>query len=97
MKNIILTLIFISSLSMANGQELYKLCSVCHGETGKLQALHKSALIQGQESNKTIKQLTAYKNGELDQYGLGNIMNMQIQTLSEEDIQELAEYIAQLQ
>ena len=96
MKNIISTLIFVSTLSMANGQDLYKVCTVCHGESGELQALHKSALIQGQESNKTIKQLTAYKNGELDQYGLGNIMNMQVQTLSESDIIELAEYISTL-
>ena len=96
MKNIILSLLFINTLSMANGQDLYKLCTVCHGEFGELQALHKSALIKGQESAKTIKQLTAYKNGELDQYGLGNIMNMQVQSLSEDDIQALANYISTL-
>ena len=96
MKKIISTLLFISTFSMANGQDLYKLCTVCHGEFGEEQALHKSALIKGQDSNKTIKQLTAYKNGELDQYGLGNIMNMQVQALSDDDIQELAEYIANL-
>jgi len=96
MKNIISTLLLVSTLSMANGQELYKLCTVCHGELGEQKALHKSAQIQGQESNKTIKQLTAYKNGELDQYGLGNIMNMQVQTLSESDIKDLAKYISEL-
>jgi len=96
MKKIISALLFVSTFSMANGQDLYKLCTVCHGEFGEEQALHKSALIKGQDSNKTIKQLTAYKNGELDQYGLGNIMNMQVQALSDDDIQELAEYIANL-
>jgi len=96
MKKIISTLLFVSTLSMASGQELYKLCTVCHGEFGELQALHKSALIQGQDSNQTIKQLTAYKNGELNQYGLGNIMNMQVQTLSESDIIELSDYISTL-
>jgi len=96
MKKIISTFIFMTTLSIASGQSLYKVCTVCHGESGELQALHKSALIQGQDINKTIKQLIAYKNGELDQYGLGNIMNMQLQSLSENDIKDLAQYISEL-
>jgi len=40
-----------------------------------------------------ISMLTAYKEGELNQYGLGNIMQLQLESIDEEDIQELAEYI----
>ena len=82
--------------TFADTLELYKNCAGCHGENGEKEALNKSKLIGGQEVNVTVKELTAYKDGELDQYGLGNIMKLQVSTLSESDIEELAEYIANL-
>lgn len=100
MKRVIWALLvtaILSPLAIANAEELYKNCSGCHGDHGQKKALQQSALIGGQESNKTVKQLTAYKNGELNQYGLGNIMKMQLLTLTQEDINELANYIAKLQ
>jgi len=99
MKTSIIALLMIgtSLTMMANGAELYKKCAGCHGEQGEKNALSKSVVIAGQESNLTIKELTAYKNGELDQYGLGNIMKLQLSTVAEEEIQELAEYIENLE
>jgi len=99
MKTSIITLLMIgTSITMlANGQELYKKCTGCHGEDGKTSALQKSAIIAAQESNLTIKQLTAYKNGELNQYGLGNIMKLQLTTITDVEIEELANYIASMQ
>jgi len=96
MKKLILLLSLIVTTSMADGQGLYKNCVGCHGESGEKKALQQSALIGGQDSNETIKELTAYKNGELNQYGLGNIMKMQLLSLNDEDIEELAEYIANM-
>ncbi len=97
MKKFLLSFILIGHLSLfAETLELYKNCAGCHGEKGELSALQKSKLIGGQEYNLTIKQLTAYKNGELDQYGLGNIMKLQLSSLSESDIESLANYIANL-
>ena len=81
---------------MANGKTLYKNCAGCHGDNGKLKALHLSKAIAGQASAKTIKQLTAYKKGQLNAYGLGNIMKTQAATLSGSDIKALASYIEQL-
>jgi len=81
---------------MANGKTLYKNCAGCHGDKGKTKALHLSKAIAGQSSDKTIKQLTAYKKGELNLYGLGNIMKMQATTLSESDMKALATYISTL-
>ncbi len=81
---------------MANGKTLYKNCAGCHGDNGKTKALHLSKAIAGQSSDKTIKQLTAYKKGQLNQYGLGNIMKMQATTLSSADIKALASYIEKL-
>ena len=98
MKKYLLLLIIVTSTmsTFANTLEVYKNCAGCHGENGEKQALNKSKRIGGQEANKTIKELTAYQNGELDQYGLGNIMKLQISTLSDSDIEEVAEYISNL-
>jgi len=92
MKKILLPILMSVAL-FANSEELYKNCAGCHGEQGETSALGQSKVIAGQESNLTIKELTAYKDGELNQYGLGNIMQLQLEALDEDDIQKLAEYI----
>jgi len=92
MKKIILSVLMTMAL-LANSEELYKNCAGCHGDQGETSALGQSKVIAGQESNLTIKELTAYKNGELNQYGLGNIMQLQLEILDEDDIQELAAFI----
>ena len=93
----IISLLSISSIVLlANGEELYQTCSGCHGDLGKTNALQQSAKIGGQEENLTIKELTAYKYGELNQYGLGNIMKLQLSNISEDEIKELAQYIESL-
>jgi len=92
MKKILLPILMSISL-VASSEELYKNCSGCHGEQGETSALGQSKIIAGQDSNLTIKELTAYKDGELNQYGLGNIMQLQLEALDEDDIQKLAEYI----
>ncbi len=96
MKNFSLLLLILLTLS-ANSEELYKNCAGCHGENGETAALGKSKIITGQKRNLTIKQLTAYKNGELNKYGLGNIMQLQINSLNKKDIQSLANYIEKMQ
>jgi cytochrome c553 len=99
MKTKILTLLLIvtfSSQAMAGGKSLYKNCAGCHGSNGKTKALSKSKVIAGQSSSKTVKQLTAYKQGSLNQYGLGHIMKLQVETLNSKKIKQLADYIAQL-
>jgi cytochrome c553 len=92
----LILLTVVTTNAIATGQSLYKNCAGCHGDTGTTKALQLSKPISGQEKDKTIVQLTAYKNGELNKYGLGNIMKMQVATLSDGDIKSLAEYIATL-
>lgn len=95
-KTLLSLLIILSTQAIADGQSLYKNCAGCHGDKGETKALQLSSLIAGQDKEKTILQLTAYKNGELNKYSLGNIMKMQVATLSDEDIAELADYISTL-
>jgi len=93
----ILTMIIgLGTSLMADGKSLYKNCAGCHGDNGQTKALHLSKKIAGQSATKTIKQLKAYKNGSLDQYGLGDIMKVQAATLSPKNMEELANYIATL-
>ena len=92
---LLLTIAF-SSQVMADGKSLYKNCAGCHGSNGKTKALSKSKRIAGQASSKTVKQLTAYKKGELNKYGLGHIMKLQVVTLNSRKIKQLADYIAKL-
>ena len=95
MKKYTLALLILSSLTLfADTMDLYKKCAGCHGENGELSALDQSKIITAQEQNLTIKELTAYKNGELNQYGLGNIMKLQLSAISDDEIVELADYIA---
>ena len=99
MKKTLIKLLLLTGTTLAllaDSQSLYKNCSGCHGESGETSALKVSKVIVGQESNLTIKELTAYKNGELNQYGLGNIMKLQLRTVSEDDIAELAAYIEKM-
>jgi len=95
-KTLLSLLIILSTQAIADGQSLYKNCAGCHGDKGETKALQLSSLIAGQDKEKTILQLTAYKNGELNKYSLGNIMKMQVATLSDGDIAELADYISTL-
>lgn len=85
-----------STALMADGKTLYKNCAGCHGDNGQTKALHLSKAIAGQSSTKTVKQLNAYKKGQLNAYGLGNIMKTQAETLSDSDIKALAKYIETL-
>jgi len=94
---IILLLITFHLALFADSLELYKNCAGCHGENGEKKALGQSKIITGQESNLTIKQLTAYKNGELNMYGLGNIMQVQLISFNDEEIETLAKYIESMQ
>ena len=98
MKTLLLTLIITltTQQAFADARSLYKNCAGCHGDKGETKALQLSAPIAGQDKDKTALQLTAYKNGELNKYGLGNIMKMQVATLSKNDIKTLAQYIATL-
>jgi len=94
--NIFIGVVSLNIVLLADGQELFQTCAGCHGEKGEISALQQSKRIGGQEQNLTIKQLTAYKYGELDQYGLGNIMKLQLSTIAKDDIKELAIYIEEL-
>lgn len=72
---------------------IYIKCAGCHGLKGEKPALGKSALIGGENNLVIAQKLFAYKKGELNLYGMGNLMKGQVSSLSSKDIKDLAFYI----
>lgn len=72
---------------------IYMKCAGCHGVKGEKPALGKSALIGGENNLVIAQKLFAYKKGELNLYGMGNLMKGQVSSLSSKDIKDLAFYI----
>ena len=90
----VLTVLGASSL-FASGADLYKRCAGCHGINGEKKALGKSMAITGWEKDKTIAALKGYKDGR---YGkaMKGVMKGQVASLSDKEIEALAQHIATL-
>jgi len=75
------------------GEELYKVCSSCHGATAEKSALGKSQIIQGWSSQRIEEAIHGYKNGT---YGgqMKAIMKGQTSKLSDSEVKTLAEHIS---
>ncbi len=82
-----------ASLVMADGAALYKKCAGCHGAKGEKKALGKSAVIGGMDVATLVEDLKQYKAGKRNAHGMGMMMKSQVKSLSDADIQALAEYI----
>jgi cytochrome c len=73
---------------------VYDKCKACHGLEGKTAALGKSAIIAGQDKQAIITSMNAYKAGTKNETGMGGIMKGQAASLSDEDIEAIAEYLS---
>ncbi len=82
-----------ASLVMADGAALYKKCAGCHGAKGEKKALGKSAVIGGMDVATLVEDLKEYRAGKRNAHGMGMMMKSQVKSLSDADIQALAEYI----
>ena len=95
MKKLAIAMLFAgSTLLMADGAALYAKCVGCHGANGEKAALGKSAVITGQAAAKTVEQLKGYKAGTLNKTGMGGLMKGQVASMSDADIQAVADHIA---
>ena len=78
------------------GSALYKKCAGCHGLNGDRAALGKSAIIAGRNETTLFEDLKGYKAGTLNKHGMGGVMKGQVVSLSEEDMESVAQYISKL-
>jgi len=74
----------------------YDKCKSCHGVDGKTKALGKSAVIAGQEKEALITSMKEYQAGTKNVAGMGMLMKGQVATMSDEDIEAVAEYLSSL-
>lgn len=84
-----------ASLMAADGAFLYKKCIACHGANAQKSALGKSQVISDWSANKMIAALKGYKDGS---YGgsMKSLMQGQVGSLSDEDIEAVSNYIVTL-
>ena len=71
-------------------------CTGCHGAQFEKKALGKSAVVKDMTKEDIIKDLQGYKAGTLSKHGMGTLMKGQVATLSDKDIEEMAEEIVNL-
>lgn len=74
----------------------YAKCKGCHGADGKTKALGKSAVIAGQDKAALITSMNEYKAGTKNVAGMGTLMKAQAASMSDEDIEAVAEYLSQI-
>lgn len=91
---LIFSFIFLSINLFAN-EQLFKKCASCHGADGGKKALGVSNILKGQSKEELQKKIKGYKDGS---YGGAkkSIMVSQVINLSDNEIEELAEYISKL-
>jgi cytochrome c553 len=82
------------ALAPATPPAAYDKCKGCHGVDGKTAALGKSAVIAGQSKEAIIASMNAYKAGTKNEVGMGALMKGQALSMSDEDIEAVAEYLS---
>ena len=83
-----------TNLLSASNEVLYNSCRFCHGEKGEVNYLGKVEPIKRLDKTALIALLQSYKKGEIDQIGLGKLMQAQIANFNDADIEQLSAYIA---
>jgi len=78
------------------GSVMYSSCKFCHGLKAEKTYANKVPNINHLDEDALIAILSAYKKGELDTYGFGSVMKMQMKNIPEEKIPTLAKYIKDL-
>jgi len=77
------------------GKAAFARCTSCHGQKAEKKALNASKVIAGWDAAETEKALHGYKDGSYGGAQKG-LMKGQVAPLSDEDIKNIAAYIATL-
>jgi cytochrome c553 len=85
-----------AALTPASPPAAYAKCKGCHGADGKTKALGKSAVIAGQDKAALITSMNEYKAGTKNVAGMGALMKSQVASMSDADINAVAEYLSQI-
>lgn len=94
MKNtLLIAMLMTFGIGLANAAPPAKeaVCRTCHGEGGAKTLIPSYPKLNGQNKEYLVQVLTAYKKGER-KGGMAQLMNAQASSLSDADIEALAEY-----
>ncbi len=93
MKTLLLILGITSILAAADGADLYKKCTSCHGAAGEKHALNKSKIINEMSKEEIVTALKGYKDGT---YGgaMKALMKGQVASYDDAKINAVSEFIA---
>lgn len=75
-------------------EEIYQNCKGCHGSQAEKNALGKSKVIASWSGSKIEQTLLDYKYRDRNQYGLGGVMQGQVNGLSDYEIKIVSSYVA---
>ena len=92
----ILLFISLSVFAKNEGPILYNSCKFCHGLQAEKTYIDAIPPINNLDKSALISLLELYKKGELDNYGYGAIMKMQMKNIPENLIPTLAKHIKDL-
>lgn len=81
--------------ALAQGREKYAACATCHGADGRSAVMPQYPKIGGQNLEYLVNALKAYRDGRR-QGTYAAMMSPAVKPLSDEDIENLAAYIASL-
>ena len=84
------------SLFAADGAQIYKKCSACHGKKAELKYANKVPALTSISKEDRIKALQGYKDGSNNNFGMGKVMQLHAKNLSDEDMATVSEYIDSL-
>jgi len=79
-----------------NGPALYHSCKFCHGYAAEKKYMNIIPNLKDATVSELEVKLKLYKKGELDVYGYGSLMQMQMKNIPDDKIKELASYIETL-
>lgn len=82
------------AIASMRAPDAYSKCKGCHGAKGEKAALGKSAIIGGQDKATLVASMQAYKAGTRNISGMGSLMKGQMASVSEADIEVIAEYLS---
>ena len=92
----ILIFIALSLQAKDEGTALYNSCRFCHGLKAEKIYMDKIPPIKNLDKTTLIDMLNMYKKGNLDSYGYGAIMKMQMRNIPKDLIPTLAKHIKDL-
>jgi len=92
-----MSILFITAaFSKDEGSVLYHSCKFCHGYQAEVKYMNIIPTLNNMSAEEIKLKLELYKKGELDVYGFGSLMQMQMKNIPLEKIPELSTYIEQL-